>query len=111
DVTSPDVGELWDRSVRVTEITTKLKSEAGNATQFVVFDACRNALKLKKPGNKAALIPSKGFLPVREEAGILIAFATAEGELASDAGEGAGPYARALAEEMVKPGLEAVTMF
>ena len=37
--------------------------------------------------------------------------ATAEGELASDVGVGAGPYSSVLAEEIVKPGVEAVTMF
>jgi uncharacterized caspase-like protein len=42
---------------------------------------------------------------------MLIAYATAEGELASDVGTGAGPYARVLAEEIVKPGIEAVVMF
>ena len=43
---------------------------------------------------------------------MLIAYATAEGELASDVGAGvAGPYAKVLAEEIVKPGVEAVTMF
>ena len=40
-----------------------------------------------------------------------IAYATAEGELASDVGTGAGPYAKVLAEEIVKPGVEAVFMF
>jgi formylglycine-generating enzyme required for sulfatase activity len=42
---------------------------------------------------------------------MLIAYATAEGELASDVGLGAGPYASVLAEEIVKPGIEAVAMF
>ena len=42
---------------------------------------------------------------------MLIAYATAEGELASDLGSDAGPYAKALAEEIVKPGIEAVVMF
>ena len=37
---------------------------------------------------------------------MLIAYATAEGELASDVGAGAGPYAKVLAEEIVKPGIE-----
>ncbi|MGP0092869.1 MAG: SUMF1/EgtB/PvdO family nonheme iron enzyme [Xanthobacteraceae bacterium] len=110
DVASADAGKLWDQSVRVTEITSKLRAEANNATHFVVFDACRNALKVKKPGTRA-LVQAEGFKPVREESGMLIAFATAEGELASDLGEGAGPYSRALAEEIVKPGVEAVTMF
>jgi hypothetical protein len=42
---------------------------------------------------------------------MLIAYSTAEGELASDVGAGAGPYATVLAEEIVKPGAEAVNMF
>ena len=92
------------------EITRKLRTEAGNATHFVVFDACRNALTLQQPGSRA-IVQSKGFVPVAQESGMLIAYATAEGELASDIGSGAGPYARALAEEIVKPGIEAVVMF
>src|SRR5262249_715441 len=39
DVKTPETGELWDQSLRLTEITRKLKNEAGNATHFVVFDA------------------------------------------------------------------------
>ena len=110
DVKTTETGELWDQSLRLTEITRKLKAEAGNATHFVVFDACRNTLKLTRAGSRA-LVQSKGFVPVAQESGMLIAYATAEGELASDVGAGAGPYAKVLAEEIVKPGVEAVTMF
>src|SRR5436190_3006405 len=110
DVKSAEDGELWDQSLRLTEITRKLKGEAGNAMHFVVFDACRNVLKLRKAGSRA-LVQSKGFVPVSQESGMLIAYATAEGELASDIGVGAGPYAKVLAEEIVKPGVEAVYMF
>ena len=110
DVKTTETGELWDQSLRLTEITRKLKTEAGNATHFVVFDACRNTLKLTNAGSRA-LVQSKGFVPVAQESGMLIAYATAEGELASDVGAGAGPYAKALAEEIIKPGVEAVAMF
>jgi formylglycine-generating enzyme required for sulfatase activity/uncharacterized caspase-like protein len=110
DVNTTETGELWDQSLPLTEITRKLKTEAGNATHFVVFDACRNTLKLTQPGSRAVM-QSKGFVPVTQENGMLIAYATAEGELASDVGAGAGPYAKALAEEIVKPGAEAVVMF
>jgi hypothetical protein len=41
---------------------------------------------------------------------MLIAYAAAEGELASDVGADVGPYAKVLAEELVKPGIEAVAM-
>jgi len=110
DVKTIDDDQLWDQSLRLTEITRKLKDEAGNATHFVVFDACRNTLKLRKMGSKA-LVQSKGFVPVNQESGMLIAYATAEGALASDVGPGAGPYAAALVDEVVKPGVEAVAMF
>jgi len=50
DVKTTESGELWDESLRLTEVTRKLKAEAGNATHFVVFDACRNTLKLTRPG-------------------------------------------------------------
>ena len=110
DASTTETGELWDQSLRLTEITRKLKAEAGNATHFVVFDACRNTLKLTKAGSRA-VVQSKGFVPVTQESGMLIAYATAEGELASDVGAGAGPYAKVLAEEIVKPGVEAVVMF
>jgi formylglycine-generating enzyme required for sulfatase activity len=110
DVKTTETGELWDESLRLTEITRKLKAEAGNATHFVVFDACRNTLKLTQPGSRA-VVQSKGFVPVVQENGMLIAYATAEGELASDVGAGAGPYAKVLAEEIVKSGIEAVVMF
>ncbi len=110
DVKSAEEGDLWDVSLRLTEITGKLRKEAGNATHFVVFDACRNELKLRKAGSRT-LVQARGFVPVTQEAGMLIAYATAEGELASDVGAGAGPYSSVLAEEIVKPGVEAVTMF
>jgi uncharacterized caspase-like protein len=110
DVKTTETGALWDQSLRLNEIIHKLKSEAGNATHFVVFDACRNTLRLTQSGSRA-LVQSKGFIPVLEENGMLIAYATAKGELASDVGAEAGPYAKALAEEIVKPGIEAVAMF
>src|SRR5215470_1923434 len=110
DVKTTETGELWDQSLRLTEITRRLKAEAGNATHFVVFDACRNTLKLRQPGSRA-VVQSKGFVPVAQENGMLIAYATAEGELASDVGAGAGPYAKVLVEEVIKPGIEAVAMF
>src|SRR5262245_302765 len=110
DVKTTDTGELWDQSLRLIEITRKLKPEAGNATHFVVFDACRNTLKLTRAGSRS-LVQSKGFVPVAQESGMLIAYSTAEGELASDIGDGAGLYAKVLAEEIIKPGAEAVVMF
>jgi uncharacterized caspase-like protein len=63
DVKTTETGELWDQSLRLTEITRRLKTEAGNATHFVVFDACRNELNLSGEAAKA-LGADKGFVPV-----------------------------------------------
>jgi len=89
DVRPSDVEELWAALLRLTEVTRKLKAEAGNATHFIVFDACRNNSKLRKPGSRA-LVQARGFVPMLQETGMLVAYATAEGELASDLGSGAG---------------------
>ncbi|MBI1385812.1 MAG: SUMF1/EgtB/PvdO family nonheme iron enzyme [Rhizobiales bacterium] len=110
DATTVDSSDLWAETVPLDDITEKLRRQAAAATHFVVFDACRNDLRLTTPDGKS-VIGAKGFVPVREVRGMLIAYATAEGEIASDRGEGAGPYARALAEEIAAPGVEAVAMF
>jgi hypothetical protein len=51
-VKTTQTGELWDQSLRLTEVTRKLKTEARNATHFVVFDACRNTLQLTQLGSR-----------------------------------------------------------
>jgi hypothetical protein len=110
DVRSADEEQLWDDSIRLDGIIDKLSKEASQATHFVVFDACRNELQLKKRGAKA-LGRRKGFQPERQHPAMLIAYSTAPGEIATDVGAGAGPYAKALAEELVIPGIQALVMF
>jgi uncharacterized caspase-like protein len=74
-----------------------------------VFDACRNELNLTRKGKKA--LTDKGFVPLAYTPGVMVAYATAPGQTAADTGGGGGPYAKALADEIVKPGIEAMTMF
>jgi uncharacterized caspase-like protein len=110
-VTELSASGFWYNAVALRELIERLNAEAPAARHFVVFDACRNTLKLRDAATKALTQP-KGFRPVQDvPGGMLVAFATAEGELASDEGSGAGPYARALAEEIVKPGIEAIQVF
>jgi formylglycine-generating enzyme required for sulfatase activity len=110
DVASAEDDNVWYQSFRQNQIVDLLSKEAASATQFLVFDACRNELNLS--GGAAKTIGAdKGFVPVANTAGLLIAYATAPGRTASDAGDGGGPYAKALAEELLKPGVEAVEMF
>jgi uncharacterized caspase-like protein len=110
DVSDPSDASLWYQSFQQNDVIDKLSKQAPNATHYVVFDACRNELNLSVSAAKA-LGAEKGFVPVQQMAGLLIAYATAPNKTASDVGEGGGPYARALAEELIKPGVEAVTMF
>ena len=110
DVTSAEDETVWYQSFQQNQIIDLLSKQAANATQFVVFDACRNELRLSNNAAKA-IGAEKGFVPVADTAGLLIAYATAPNRTASDAGEGGGAYAKALAEELVRPGVEAVTMF
>jgi formylglycine-generating enzyme required for sulfatase activity len=110
DVASAEDETLWYQSFQQNQIIDLLSKQAPNATQFVVFDACRNELHLSG-GAAKSIGADKGFVPVANAAGLLIAYATAPNRTASDLGDGGGPYARALAEEILKPGIEAVTMF
>jgi hypothetical protein len=111
DVPSAEDSSLWQNSVPLkADVLDKLSSEAPNATHFVVFDACRNELRLTIKDQKVFEIDRKGFVPVTSS-GLLVAYSTAERRTASDKGEGSGPYARALAEELRQPGVEAVMVF
>lgn len=94
----------------MTDVIDRLRNQSPEATHFVVFDACRDELRLTRSG-KSIVGAEKGFVPVGNTSGVMIAYATAPGRTASDTGSAGGPYAKALAEEIVKPGIEAVTMF
>jgi uncharacterized caspase-like protein len=110
DIQETDTTDVWIKSFDQGDLIEKLNRHAPKATRYVIFDACRNELRLSAPGKKS-LGSEKGFVPVSQTAGLLIAYATAPKQTASDVGDGGGPYATALAAEIVKPGIEAVTMF
>src|SRR5215470_16694689 len=82
--------------VKLDDILDILNDKAPQAAHFVIFDACRNTLGGTRGG--------KGFVPAVEKAGALIGFSTAPGATASDQGQDGGPYATALAAELVVPG-------
>ena len=109
DVANADDEDLWTNSVNLNSVIEGLRGQAPAATHYVVFDACRNELKLTRKGKKA--LSDKGFVPIAYTPGVMIAYATAPGQTADDRGVGSGPYAKALADEIGKPGIEAMTMF
>jgi uncharacterized caspase-like protein len=112
NVADADDSSLWQNSVELkADVVDKIATQAPEATHFLVFDACRNELQLRIKGVKALEIDGKGFKAFEQPGPILISYATAPGRTASDVGAGSGPYARALSEELVRPGVEAVTLF
>ena len=98
DVKSTSSKTLWHESVRLEEIRRLLNEGAPQAAHVVVFDACRSELKLPTKG------PRKGFVAVGTLGGMLTAFSASPNEEASDgeSGDEAGPYALALAAELVR---------
>jgi len=87
--------ELAIAGVKLDQIAATLNERAPQALHFIVFDACRN--------NLAGTRGAKGFVPVAERPGMFISFSTAPGSTASDDGQDSGPYAAALASEIVVP--------
>jgi hypothetical protein len=109
DVSNADDAEVWTYSLDLKEIVNRLRDQSPDAVHYVIFDACREELRLTRDGAKA--LERKGFVPVVNVSGVMIAYATAPGKTASDAGNGGGVYAKTLAEEIAKPGIESVMMF
>jgi Caspase domain len=103
DIDEPSTVQLSVQGVKQSELLAVLRNEAPNAAHYLVLDACRNTLQGARGG--------KGFLPVRQQSGVLVAFATEPGKTATDSGPGSSPYAAALAEELVRPGQNDLLMF
>jgi formylglycine-generating enzyme required for sulfatase activity len=103
DVEEPSTVELSVQGVKQSEVLAILRGDAPNAAHYLILDACRNTLQGARGG--------KGFVPVGQQSGVLIAFATEPGKTASDLGQGSGPYAAALATELVKPEQSDLIMF
>jgi hypothetical protein len=104
DAPAPTTSAFWDESVSLDEII-RILNGAGSAAKFIIFDACRNELQLPSKDM------SKGMVPVAEQQGMFIAYASAQGRTASDLGDKAGPYAAALAAELSRPGKDHLDLF
>jgi WD40 repeat protein len=105
DVSNLQDQNLWWNAVSLDQMLDELENVAPNASHIVVFDACRNGLRLP---TKSVV---KGFEPVTRTRGMFIAFSTSPNASSSDAGDGGGPYARILANEIVRPGQDQLSLF
>lgn len=104
DAKEPGTTAFWDESVKLDDVL-RLFDGARAAAKFIVFDACRSELQLPTKDT------TKGLVPVAEQQGMFIAYASAPGHTASDKGEGSGPYAAALELELGRPGLDHLNLF
>jgi hypothetical protein len=104
DAKEPGSTAFWDASLKLDDIL-RLLDGARSAAKFIVFDACRNELQLPTKDT------TKGLVPVAEQQGMFIAYASAPGRTASDRGDSSGPYAAALAAEFARPGLDHLNLF
>jgi hypothetical protein len=104
DAKDPGSVAFWDDSVKLDDVM-RLLDQARESVKFVVFDACRNELQLPTRDT------SKGLVPVAEQQGFFVAYASAPGRTATDRGEKSGPYAAALAKEFGRQGLDHLNLF
>src|SRR5262249_895632 len=67
DRMSADDAEIWTNSLDLKEIVNRLRDQTPDAVHYVVFDACREELRLTRGGTKA--LEQKGFVPVANISG------------------------------------------
>lgn len=99
--------DVWRQAPRLGEALQYIEA-SGNATNFIILDACRNN-PLPSASRSAG---GSGLAAPPSTEGLLIAFATAPGFTATD-GEGSrnSPYTAALAATLKEPGLVAELAF
>lgn len=95
DIDNPSTTDFWIRALPLERIQAVLSALAPDAAHIVVFDACRNELKIGAKGNR-------NFMPVGLWPNMLVAFSTGDLDIATDGDPEAvaGPYAQALDQEL-----------
>jgi len=106
DVRNMDDPDIWWKAVRLDDVMDELRRSAPDASHFLVFDACRTELRVSTRG------ANKSFAPIARHNGVFIATSTSPDYTATDSpSQTSGPYARALALELRKPGQDHVNLF
>ena len=103
DVDEPSTVELNVQGVKHSEVLAILRNEAPNAAHYLVLDACRNTCRARaaarascRSGSRAACSWRSRRSPARPR---------------RTRAKASGPYAAALAAELVKPGQNDLLMF
>ncbi|MEM0986617.1 MAG: caspase family protein [Pseudomonadota bacterium] len=97
--------DIWAQAPRLDNLFRNLE-RAGNATNFVVLDACRNNNLLQSNRSAPAGLASAGRVR-----GTLIAYSTQPGAVAEDGAGENSPYTSVLASVLREPGLSAEDLF
>lgn len=105
DMEARDESDVWRQAPNLGLLLRDLEA-AGNATNFIVLDACRN-----NPLPSATRSVSGGLAPAGKVRGTLIAYATSPGSTAEDGAGANSPFALALSEYLPQPGLSAEGLF
>jgi uncharacterized caspase-like protein len=102
------------KHVSLDTVMAELKAERG--FRILIIDACRNNLAVEKQVGRQvegsrSLLTKRGLSPVTITAtwaggGMLVAFATLPGEVASDGAGRNSPFTRALVKHLPTPALE-----
>ncbi|MEO0467391.1 MAG: caspase family protein [Pseudomonadota bacterium] len=96
--------DVFREAPRLADLFSQL-AIAGNSTNFVVLDACRNN---RLP---SAFRGEKGLASEARTRGTLIAYSTQPGATAADGGGANSPYTEALAKWITQAGLASESMF
>jgi hypothetical protein len=91
--------EMFESSLPLSEVVQNLRSAAPTADLIVVFDACRNELRLT-----ATAIDFRTFVaePLPPNGNTFLGFSTDPSSIAFDGGDDGGPFAKSLAQEIVR---------
>ncbi|SFT33844.1 Sel1 repeat-containing protein [Sedimentitalea nanhaiensis] len=112
--------DVQRQSISLKQLLTTV--ERARKMRIVILDSCRNnplgdVIDLAKISPEATLTTNQttrgggGLAAAKPDRGTLVAFAAKDGQVALDGTGGNSPYARALIDKMVKPGLEISLMF
>ena len=98
--------DVWRDAPRMGDLLLNLR-RAGNATNFIVLDACRSNQTLRsfRSGDE------QGLARAGAVRGTLIAYATKPGAVAEDGAGENSPYTAVLAALIPEPGLSAESLF
>jgi hypothetical protein len=89
------------------DVVLRQMSGSGSKLNLVILDACRN----NPFGGRGLRETGGGLAQMRAPRGTLIAYATQPGSVAQDGDDGDSPFTRALAQTIMRPGLDILHMF